>query len=912
MNKTSKMRPSQLPGANDLELLRTKLTPPRLRGPLVFRKELLARLEESQERRVTLLSAAAGFGKTTLVRSWMTAEGGELSPVAWVSLDKGDNDPVRFWRYVLTACQALSPDLGRQSLNLLHNSRQSAFETVLILFLNELAQFAGRGLLVLEDYHHIVSPKVHETLAFLIDYLPETLRVVLITRHDPPLPLARWRAHDELYELRATDLRFSLEEIRMFLQQVVPFSFDAEIVTRLNERTEGWVAGLRLLTLALQGRQEQCAVEQVLATFTGSHQHILEYLVADVLSVQPPHLQDFLLQTSLLGRVNGSLCDLVTGRDDSAQILAQLDAANLFLYPLDGSDQWYRYHALFAEAMQHEARRRFREEKLHTLYHQASLWYEAHALLPEAIDAELASRNFARAAELMERLLEHANFQNEYYTFYYWLELFPEADLQTHPELCLIYASTVLFLTDRYSAVTIPVMERPLQMAERIWREQGKTEKLGEVEALRSLAMWWQGAFSEAFRRARHALELLPEDSWLWRGACLINVGVAELYDGRPERARQIFLEARTANEAAENNYALRASLFLICEACQVQGELHLAAQLYHRLLVDAEASKDFTDVLSAFYRLAALAYEWNDLEAAENWLTRALQVDQRFMEDEARVSIALLQARLQCARGENVSISQNLTTLAARMQKWPHLLRAIYGYLACFALEAGDLVAARQYIATVAQHSISNLYIHREQDALLNARLLIAQEEGVEALRQLSFWYKEAQERGRRRIVLEILLLQALAYASRKEHSLARRTLVQALAEARPEGYQRLFLDEGEAMNNLLRVTLSEISEEQAAYVRTLLLAYARRSAVQQAPFPLSVAHQGVFLEPLSPQEQRVLRLLAAGCSNPEIARELVVSVNTVKTQVQSIYHKLNVNSRQEARETARRLRLL
>ncbi|MGH2482642.1 MAG: hypothetical protein ACRDHW_23595, partial [Ktedonobacteraceae bacterium] len=340
-------------------------------GPLVEREALHTRLDDGLEHRVTLLSAPAGSGKTTLVRSWMAARP-DLPPVAWVSLDAGDNDPVRFWRYVLTACASIQSALGQEALAILNRAQQPVFESALTLFINELTQLECQALLVLEDYHTINEPRVHETLAFLLDYLPESLRVILITRGEPPLPLARWRAHGDLGELRAVDLRFSTQETHRFLQQAIPFALTPEILAHLAERTEGWVAGLRLLALAAQGRQEPQEIEHTLANFTGSHQHILRYLVADVLSTQPGDLQIFLLQTSLLNRLNASLCTAVTERADSARLLARLDQADLFLYPLDGAGQWYRYHALFAEAMQHEAHQRFSMETLHTLYDRAS------------------------------------------------------------------------------------------------------------------------------------------------------------------------------------------------------------------------------------------------------------------------------------------------------------------------------------------------------------------------------------------------------------------------------------------------------------------------------------------------------------------------------------------------------------
>lgn len=912
MNKMSKIQASQQTAGE--ALLYTKLMPPRLRGPLVAREELHARLNGGLERRVTLLSAPAGFGKTTLVRAWLSGitEHADAPPVAWVSLDTGDNDPVRFWRYVLSACETLQAGLGQQSLDILRHSRQVSFENALTLFINELTQLRNQGLLVLEDYHTINSARVHETLAFLLDYLPETLHVVLITRGDPPLPLARWRAHHELSELRAADLRFSLEETRSFLQQAIPVILASETLERLEKRTEGWVAGLRLLALASQGRQDPHEIEQALATFTGSHQRILEYLVADVLSVQPEELQTFLLQTSLFDRLSASLCTAVTGRADSAQVLAHLDHANLFLYPLDGASQWYRYHALFAEAMRHEALRRFGTEMLHSFYAKACRWYEEHSLLNEAIDAAFAGRDFARAADLMERLADPQRAHNEYYTLFHKIEQLPEEILQNHPELCLAYATSLLFLTDRRAPATRMLLERPLQMAERVWQDEGNSAKLGEIEALRAAALWWQSDFTQAFQVSRRALELLPAQATMWRGTCLIHLGTAELFDGWPERAKQIFLEAHITNEEARNSYGTRACLFLLCEANLAQGALHLAAQVYQQILGKAEADKDFTDQGAILQWQAELAYEWNDLEKSQQHITQASDIFARFTDDEMLVRNALTGARLHHIQGETAQAQQDLTALAARVQRWPHLLRQIFALQARLALASDDLVTAQQRTGNAAQYSDPGLFIHQEEDALLKARLLIAQGEIDEALHLLLYWQTEAQLRERTRSMLEILILQALAHHARKETPQAHQALHQALTLARAEGYQRLFLDEGPAMIDLLRALLREIHDEPLnVYIRSLL-ASARDAQTLDSRTITPASAEPLLLEPLSPQERRVLRLLAAGRSNPEIARELIVSVNTIKTQVQSIYYKLGVNSRQEAREAARKLRLV
>src|SRR6266576_567959 len=483
------------------ELLGTKLALPRPRPSLVLREPLLARLDEALEYKLTLLSAPAGFGKTTLVSEWIATRGERQDPlpVAWLSLDAGDNDPVRFWRYVIAACQAFQTGIGKSALALLHTPRRPSLETVLTTFINELAQLAHRCVFVLEDYHVITSPQIHETMAYLVDHLPATVHLLILTRSDPPLPLARLRAHGDLYELHAADLRFSLAETEIFLRQALPFTLSAEAFTRLEARPDGWVTGLRLLALALQGREDTRDLEHMLGTFTGSHRHILEYLVADVLSSQPEPLQEFLLQTAFLNRLTGSLCEAVTGRNDSELMLEQLERANLFLLPLDDAGQWYRYHALFAEAMQHEARRRLGEDYVRSLYDKASLWYEQHGLLAEAVEVALSARDFVRAAALIERIIEPHNINNELHTWLRWIEQLPEEVLQAHPALCLTYAIALLYTLDRSDPAAMTLIQPPLEMAERFWRTAGNGPKLGEALAARSQLAWWQGDLKEAF-----------------------------------------------------------------------------------------------------------------------------------------------------------------------------------------------------------------------------------------------------------------------------------------------------------------------------------------------------------------------------------------------------------------------------
>ncbi len=522
------------------QLLRTKLAPPRLPSALVSRPSLLARLDAGTATKLTLISAPGGYGKTTLVAQWLATR---REPAAWVALDPSDDDPVRFWTYVITACRAFDPGLGKSALADLRTSKTPSFEPLLTTFINELAALPAPGILVIEDYHVITSSQIHASVAFLLDHLPDTLHLVLMTRSEPPLGLARWRARNQVVEINAADLQFSREETRTFLEQILRVSLKPETVARLDAQTDGWAAGLRLIALALEGKRDPSAIEQFLASRSasgGGHRHVIEYLTTEVLAAQSEALQEFLLQTSILNRLTASLCDAVTNRNDSASLLAQLEHANLFLLPL-GEPEWYRYHALFAEAMRHTAREHFGAESMRALYARASAWYEQHGLLDQAIETAIAAQQFSRAAALIERSLDRRR-QPEFYTFRLWVEQLSQEVFGAHPTLCFEYALALLFTSDRYAASTAAQLETPLRVAEETWRREDNSAGLGQVLALRALSALWQSDFARAFTLARESLQLLPEDDVFWRGSDLIIVGIDESLAGRMETAQNALI----------------------------------------------------------------------------------------------------------------------------------------------------------------------------------------------------------------------------------------------------------------------------------------------------------------------------------------------------------------------------------
>ena len=918
-----------LPRPAPADLLHTKLMPPRLRAERVARTALLERLDRGLAYKLTLVSAPAGYGKTTLVSEWLTSrsEQKKLPPVAWLSLDNGDNDPARFWRYLITACQRLDASVGDMALTLLHAARRPTFEPVITSLLNDLARLPCQSVLILDDYHAIDAPQIDETVAFLLEHLPASLHLLILSRTEPALPLARLRARNEICELRAADLRFSTADTATFLRQNVPFALPPAAVDALVERTEGWVAGLQLVTLALQ-RQSPHRVERFLATLSGTHRHVLDYLATEVLAAQPEPLQQFLLQTTFLNRLTASLCDAVTGRNDSAVLLEGLERANLFLDSLDEEQQWYRYHPLFAEAMHQIARRPtppgYGEATLRGLYNRASLWFEQHGYLDDAIETALSAQAYARAAALMERMIETGHLRSEKHTLRRWIEQLPTDLLYTQPRLCFAYAIAILFTSDRSAPETAAQLQQPLQMAEQHWLAEEDEAQLGQLRAFRCMVAFWQGDFGAAFAAARAALDLLPAHDVEWRGTSILNLGLAHLFAGKMHEASTALQEGRALCAAAGNGYGVRAATHVLGLVSIEAGDPGQAEGLFRQVL--AEAAEDPLDQGHALVGLASLAYEQNDLDEAERCATQAIELSRRHAdelgpqhaEESLTVPATLVLARVAHARQETAHARQLLAGLLVETHLSPLLRREVKTLAARLALAVGDLAAVERWRAAHPIRDDAIFRLQQEREALVVARLLIAQGEAGEAIRLLERWRADARTHGRGARIVENLAISALAYVALDQRSEAKERLIAALTLARRGEFQRLFLDEGAAMAALLQALYPDVRDQPLALsVRKLLLAFAEEPSGpvkedRHTGLPLPDGDVPCLIEPLSAQEERVLRLVAAGLSNPAIAEELIVSVNTVKTQVQSIYRKLDVHSRAEARDVARQLGLI
>jgi len=918
-------------------LLASKLHPPRLPGTLVARTRLLDRLDAGRAHRLTLLSAPAGFGKTTLVCQWMASRAMPVGlSVAWVSLDAADDDPARFWRYVITACQSVYGEIGRVALAQLGGTLPPPFEpppleTVLTYFLNDIVRCPHDALLVLEDYHAVTMSRIHETLAFVVDHLPPTLRLVILARTAPPLPLVRWRARGDLHELHAADLRFSREEMVTFFQHTLPYALSDKAVGRLDARLEGWAAGLRLLALTMQGQLTSQEVERHLNSLEAGplRDPIVDYFVGEILHAQPEQLQLFLLQTSMLSRLSGPLCDAVTGRGDGAALLDTLERAGLFLESLDGSGLWYRYHALFAEAMRAAARQRLGDDMVRRLSLQASHWYDRHGLLSEAIDAALHAGEAERAALLIERLTDAASIPfHEFQTLRHWLEELPDGVRRAYPGLCLTYAMALLF-THHPEPPTPALMARvhqALQIADDGWHGRGDLAGRGKVWAFRAMLSWRDGLVEHAARDARQSLAWLPDDEaapaqaagdpahavWEWRAVNTAIIGHAELEAGRAEEARRLLQEAQRRSTAAGSRPFARVATLLLGSACVALGELHQAEVYYNQVLPDARDQGDEEDVVFVLLCLAELSYEWNDLATVESLLGQTLALGELPNFLEVSDLAALWQARLHHAQGRTMAALQQIAMILARLQavatpRARIMLPTVLIWQGRLHLACGDLFAAQRSLDTLHRLQDPLSPVQQGTVQLLAARLLIARGQTQDALAPLERLLSAAQEGRQVRQSLEIGLVRAVALAACRRGHEARQQLHLVLSQSRGESFLRLYLDEGEPLATLLRSLLPSLREAALrAYARTILQGFA---VTVQPPASPEGAAGPAPLEALSAQERHVWRLLAAGRSNPEIARELFLSVNTVKGHVKNLYRKLDVGTRREATEAARRM---
>jgi LuxR family maltose regulon positive regulatory protein len=896
--------------------LATRLSPPRPRSHLVSRSRLIERLEQGMECALTLVSAPAGFGKTTLLTQWLAERS---MPVAWLSLEPGDNDPTRFLTSLIAALQTHYPDLDMNILALLQAPQSTPLERALVVLTNDLMhRQRGDFALVLDDYEVITEQSLHRALAFLLDHLSPQLHLVLATRADPPLPLARLRACGQLNELRATDLRLSTGESESFLQTVMGLDLPLEAMLALERRTEGWVAGLQLAALSLRGRD---GASTFLATFTGSHRFVLDYLSEEVLSQQPAPVLSFLLRTSILERLCGSLCDAVTEQEDSQALLEALERANLFVVPLDEERRWYRYHQLFAELLQSRLQQR-QPEQLDQLHRRASLWCEQHAQPREAVRHALAAQDSERAARLIEQGGIMVAAWGQTHILLEWLDALPDALVRARPYLCACHA-IALHLNDQLEEA-----EARLADAERALEAHSPAGHTGVVLALvatiRANLERYTGDLTRYVALGQQAVDLLAEGNGWMRAGPVLQVACSYLVSGDVTASREQQVQAAVATARA-SGYALMhlRSLTLLARMQVLQGRLREAAATYEeagQVTPGLQMLQALTPSVTYCFGLGDLLREWNRLDEAEQLLAQGMDLvneKQSVFADDVLLGYLTL-ARLQQARGlDSASLATldtflHLADLRHFVSPAKATARAVRAQMAL--LQGNQAEAIHWADGCGLSPEDPNLPYLYEPVYLILARVRIAQGRQdpagpylSNALRLLERLLEDAEAKARIRSALDILLLQALALAARRNQAGALTILERALTLAQPQGYIRLFVDQGTPMLTLLRE--SQARAVMPEYVSTLLSAFGAQDQASAAPLVQALSP---LLEPLTAREREVLQLLAAGASNGEIARRLVLSLGTVKKHVSNICGKLGVQSRMQAAARARALHLL
>ena len=895
-------------------LLATKLHMPASRPGLVPRPRLAGRLDEGLARGLTLVCASAGYGKTVLLADW--ARRGE-HPTAWLSLDVGDNDPARFWRHAVAALDRARPGIAERVAPLLGPPAPS-FQGLVTALINELA--SDEVLLVLDDYHVISTQQVHESLAFLLEHRPAGICVVLASRSDPPLALARLRARGQLTEVRAADLRFTLAEAATLLQQETAALPEASVAA-LAARTEGWAAGLQLAALSLRGQND---VAGFVAKFTGSHRYILDYLAEEVLEQQDEQVRAFLLETSVLDRLSGPLCDAVTGRKGSQALLEQVERAGLFLVPLDEVRGWWRYHHLFADLLRAGlGQQPGRAEQLHC---NAATWYVEHGLADDAIRHAAAAGEMTWAARLIEQHFDELFYlRGEGATVQRWLSALPDDLVRSRPRLLLAQAQLAAATSGRVEAA-----EQLLDAAERASASaadepfEPTADRAGSLLAniaagialLRSYLAALRGNAEGTAAFASQTLAELSEGEQMLSSIAQCNLGIAEWLRGRLADAERAFVSGIARWQAASQHTVAAWGCYHLGQVQRAQGRLDAAARTCQQALdaITAPARSPLPTAGPAYVGLGEVAYQRNELDTAFRHSSEGIALCRQFADLRALAAGLATLAWIRQASDDPAGAREAIGEARQAAPGPAGLLNPIPAQHARLLLAQGNLTEAARWTTEGGLSADDEPDYPREGGHLVLARVLLAQGEADRALALLGRLRAAAAAQDRAGSLIEIGALRALALAARGEEKATVDALAEALVIACPQGYVRMFADEGPPMAALLgRLITAQRTGQAVADVPLGYLARLQRAfdGGHPATEPGPAAVSGI-VDPLTSRELEVLRMLAAGRSNQAIARELVVTLDTVKKHVGHVLGKLGAANRTEAVARARELSLI
>ena len=910
------------------QVLATKLYAPPHRPGLVLRSRLIDKMNEGLHRRLTLISAPAGFGKTTLASEWI-ADG--KRPSVWLSLDEGDSDVARFLSYLIASLQTMRADIGAKTLAVLQAPQQPQIELVLTSLINEITTAPVDFILVLDDYHAVDARPVDDALAFMLEHVPPKMHVIITTREDPNLPLAKLRARDQMTELRAADLRFTGSEAAEFFNKSMGLNLSDDNIAALENRTEGWIAGLQMAALSLQGRSDTSSFIQA---FSGSHRFVLDYLLEEVLQRQTAHVHDFLLQTAILDSVCGPLCDAVTGSNDGTAMLEALDRGNLFVVPLDDKRQWYRYHRLFSDVLKERLMAAY-SDRVYALHRRASEWYAQNGLPPDAISHALASRDFGRAACLIELAWPAMEGKLQSAAWLGWVRALPDGLVRVRPVLSVCYAYALLESAEMEASDSrLLDAERMLAAppAEMVVADGGQFRVLpAKIAVARAYHAQAFGDVSGTVKYARLGLELLPEGDHLSRGQLSGLLGLSCWVRGDLEAAGRAFTDYSASFRAIRNVPDAIGTAFVLADIRMAQGHLNEAASVLEQSLrfVLDQGKPLPPDTAELFRGLCELYRERGELDSAQLYLSRSKELDGtvELLGRQHRLRVA--EAQMKHSQGDLDGALELLYEAERLYQRSPlPVVRPVPAMKVRIWVTQGRLTDALNWVRERGLSVDDDLSYLLEFEHVTLARVLIARyksdnDDSIHnAIGFLERLLQAAEEGGRAGSVIEILVLQSLAYSAKGDNPPALAVLERALILAEPEGYVSVFVDEGPCMAELL--TMMNASRKSGttgteAYAHKLLAAFERKppSKSMQGSFDENAADCAApplrgLIDPLSQRELEVLGLIGQGLSNQEIGERLFLALDTVKGHNRRIFDKLDVKRRTEALARARELGLL
>ena len=899
-------------------LLSTKFSPPLMRPVLIARPHLVEYLERVvQQQSLTLISAPAGSGKSTLVSSWYTSSTKNTTPttaVAWLSLETSDNDPVRFWTAFIIALQKDFPAFGHDTLATLRTSQAYSSEAVVRLLVQDMSLLSQPCVLILDDYHSIETQAIHQSFTFLLEHLPSHVHFIVSTRTDPPLPLARLRVRGQLAEIRAPALNFTSQDAEDFFSQVMGLHLTPSDISMLVAHTEGWVAGLQLAALSLQGRKD---TRQCITAFTGGHGSLVDFLSEEILQHQPEHIQHFLLFTSLLERFTPTLCDTILGETGSYLILKQIEQANLFVIVLDDQQQWYRYHHLFAEFLRTQLCYLY-PEHVASIHKKAAYWYEKHGYMTEAIIHFLASSDAELAADYIERYCDTLIKHGELSTLLSWVDALPENVVCARPRLCL-YCAAALGSTNQLDAAELRVQEAERTLYKIQLQEEIAPDDLqnimGELVTVRTSLAGFRGDIPHTIHLSQQALTQISEENVFIRGILTASLAVAYATKGDVVASYSAFVEAETLGRASHHSHLWLASIGSQAYMVMEQGRFYQAEEICRHVLqyTTPEDAQEQTTSSMAYMVMGELYYQWNMLDEAERYLQHGHELGQEWGYLNVLARGTLFRARIKDVHGdeEGARALLQLVERQALQHNLPQIATWATALQARMSLTHGDIEAAVHWSKGSGLSTHDSPKYLDEVVYLILAQILAAIGRQDEVMPLLTRMLSRAEADGRGRNVLEVLVVQAILYNKAGDTTQAYTILARALSLAEPQGNLRVFIEEGTPMRHLLvgmMQNASSLPTFSEAYVQILLAAMGYQGEEHIAT-RTTIQHTTTLL---TEREHEILGLVAAGFSNQQIADTLVVAVNTVKWYLKQLSRKLNAHSRTQIIANAREKHVL